>query len=95
MLTIEHFKSFANTPFKLELNEAELEAELIKVTPLKQHLPDLIRVPFSLLFEVHSETLPIQGNYRVKHDTMNDSTLFLVPVQSRNNGKHFLEAVFN
>lgn len=49
---------------------------------------------YSLLFRAPADTPPEQGIYRLEHDALSATDIFLVPVKQDGDGLYF-EAIFN
>ncbi|MBI3651452.1 MAG: hypothetical protein HY231_10575 [Acidobacteria bacterium] len=95
MLDLFQFSDFAaqlNTKFQMHLNEATvLEIELVEVA---KHGASTSPYQFSLRFAAPLNAPLAQGIFKMRHDSMGEQQLFLVPV-ARDNDHLYYEAVFN
>lgn len=98
-----HFKDFngcLNQPFTLELNNSELNDSStcpLKLISVDKH-PGSAKTgdheAFSVVFRGDSKLTLEQQIYRIKHDTLGDMELFIVPIGPDNKGMCY-EAVFS
>jgi hypothetical protein len=88
----ESFAERLNTRFAMRADDAQpFEAELIDVKSLAS---GELQESFSLMFLAPVDVPPSQGSYRLEHETLPASDVFLVPVKRDDDGLYF-EAVFN
>ncbi|MDX8392527.1 MAG: hypothetical protein R8K53_08200 [Mariprofundaceae bacterium] len=96
---INDFIKLQGEKFTLSDSQIAVHAELVEVKALQQCRDDAERVPFSLVFEFISETVPQQGLYRLTREPLDENVfsdpVFLVPIQPGEGGRHRLEAVFS
>jgi hypothetical protein len=94
-LTCDMFSEHVGETFRLALESGDtldlelIEAELSRIQETKSD-----RAPFALVFRGDPETVLPQCLYHLKHDTMGDVSLFLVPIGPDEQGMQY-EAVFN
>jgi hypothetical protein len=95
LLTLEDFTPFVNTTFSASLTVGNTEFVLVEARPL-QAAPNaqLLRAPFSLLFRSGAAVLFPQQTYTVRHSTIGEFALFLVPIAQEKDG-FIYQAVFN
>jgi hypothetical protein len=91
-LTHEEFSKYANTKFKVQVDEnTQVELDLIAVSELKLY-PQ--QEEFSLRFRGPLDTFLGQGVRDFTHDQMGQFELFIVPIKQDEQGFYY-EAVFN
>lgn len=98
-----HFNDFngcLNQPFTLELNNSELNDSAtcpLKLISVDRH-PNSAKAgdheAFSVVFRGDSKLALDQQIYRIKHDTLGDMELFIVPIGPDDKGMCY-EAVFS
>lgn len=96
--------------FTANINGEAIHFQLIEVADLKQDSIDksvqhkihdekfrekVREESFTLLFRADTAFELKQATYRLKHDTLGDVELFLVPVERKSGPWRFYEAVFN
>lgn len=90
----DDFKGCLNQPFNLELDSSSYPLTLISVD---KH-PDSAAIDdhevFSVIFRGDSSPALEQQIYRIKHDTLGDMDLFIVPIGPDDEGMRY-EAVFS
>jgi len=92
-LTHETFAPCLGQPFQIETDaEPALDCELVEVTPRSEQRDG--RRPFSLLFRGPAAPILPQRIYRLRHPTLGELDLFLVPIGPSGDGIGY-EAVFN
>ena len=88
-LTHTDFEPHVDTIFNVQPDnvrglEEELPLTLVQVRVSTLQVPvdpeRIKRQPFSLLFEAAPEVRLSQGNYTLRHETMPEMTIFMVPV---------------
>lgn len=90
---IDDFNGCLNQPFILEHNSAAYPLKLISVDRHSTSATVGEHETFSVLFRGDSNTVLAQQIYRIKHDTLGDMELFIVPVGPDEEGMCY-EAVF-
>lgn len=91
-LTKESFSENLNTKFRLPLpDEKFVELELVKV---ESHHSSPQQEMFSIFFRGSPEFFLPQGVYRLEHERLGTSDIFLVPLGKAQDGFTY-EAVFN
>jgi len=94
-LTEQEFSQHVGTKFQLTLDQREIELNLAEV---KGYLPgdneQTGMERFSVFFDGPAETRLPQTVYHLKHDSMGEFEIFLVPVAKNDQGFRY-EAVFN
>jgi hypothetical protein len=91
-LTKENLSENLNTKFRLPLpDEKFVELELVKVL---EHPSPAQQEMFSIFFSSSREFFLPQGTYRLEHERLGTSDIFLVPVGQDEGGFRY-EAVFN
>ena len=94
-ITIEDFKELLNQKIPIQFTPSiTLDAELIEVNLVKNYSP-LERSPFSFVLRTSQKTdyYP-QGSYIIKHPTLGDMYLFLVPIGLDSEGTKY-QAIFS
>lgn len=76
----------------MELEDGALTPMLLKKCDTRTDTP--LQECFSLIFVAREDTLPVQMMRSLKHATLGEMSIFLVPVKRDATGLHF-EAVFN
>lgn len=94
LLTLEHFTSCLNETFVAELQGMEANFVLVEATPLQGQRLDAARAPFQLLFHNTAPVLFPQQTYRMRHPTLGDVGIFMVPIAQNREGFVY-QAVFN
>lgn len=95
LLTLEDFAPHLNSTFTASLNDGNTEFVLVEARPLPQPpRVDAWRVPFSLLFRSGAAVLFPQQTYMVRHSTIGEFALFMVPIAQERDG-FIYQAVFN
>ena len=91
-LKLETFTDHVDSTFTVDAGGTPVElvlflAEPAKATPKGPGVPDTIREdPFSLLFRGPNEMTLDQRIYSMKHDTLGELALFIVPISQDANG---------
>jgi hypothetical protein len=81
-----------NSRFRLQVDGSdELELELTEVSELRVAQRQEF---FSVEFRCRSNSVLVQRIYRLKHERLGESDLFLVPIRKDDQGVYY-EAVFN
>lgn len=94
MLTIKDFRAVLDSDFHLEYDDIQEKLKLVEVSPLNTDtVTDGQTEPFSLLFKSESTTVKEQGAYPLKHNTLNDMHVFLVPISADETSVSY-EAIF-
>jgi hypothetical protein len=96
-LTADTMRPFVGDRFTIDLDGGTtFEMTLDDVTVvLEKHLsPRLKRDSFALYFSGPQNVLLKQGTYPVKHPTLGELTIFLVPKRQLDNGTFEIEAIF-
>ncbi len=92
-LTLERFRTHLNSHFTLPFENSEpIRLQLVEASALES-TPRLQRQPFSLLFKGPQEPCLSQASYHLLHEDLGQLLLFLVPIQSDDQGTDY-EAVF-
>ena len=94
LLTLEHFSGCVNETFTAALNEGEIEFVLVEARPLQVPMQNLIRAPFSLLFRNTAVFLFPQQIYQMRHPSLGEVGIFLVPIAREREG-FLYQATFN
>jgi Domain of unknown function (DUF6916) len=94
LLTLDHFAGHVNETFPAKLNEGEVPFVLVEARMLSTQLPVGARAPFSLLFRNGSSFLFPQQIYQMRHPSLGDIGIFLVPVAREREG-FLYQALFN
>ncbi len=94
-LTLEMFGAVAGSSFEFTLQQGTTQAGILKEVQRLggSTLGPSVRAPFSLLFEVQSDTPLSQRTYPLRHHELGDLAMFLVPLRNEGN-RWTLEAVF-
>lgn len=92
-LTSADFQQYLNETFRLELDGAAIELELIEAKIVGGAFKEGGREAFSILFRGPEQPLLPQSLYRVTHSAMGTLDLFLVPIASGPEGTQY-ESVF-
>jgi Domain of unknown function (DUF6916) len=89
------FTPYLQQQFLLEAGGAEpLAVQLLQVTELGAAAPNAPRPPFSIILRGPRDRRLPQKIYTVRHATLGEMEIFLVPVAVDEKGYHY-EAVFN
>ena len=95
ILTEEEFSKHVGTQFYATVEDREVGLTLTQVKP---YMPDESRERnmerFSLFFDGPSDAFLPQQNFHMRHETMGEFEIFLVPISNGENGFRY-EAVFN
>lgn len=94
LLTLEHFAGCVNETFSATLSDMDVPFVLVEARPLQSSVPNLMRLPFSLLFRNTSAFLFPQQTYLMRHPRVGEVGIFLVPVAREREG-FLYQAVFN
>ncbi|HEV8692576.1 MAG TPA: hypothetical protein VGQ93_00085 [Lysobacter sp.] len=94
LLTLDHFTSLVNQTFPAALNEGEVPFVLVEARALANDRGAGARIPFSLLFRNASSFLFPQQIYRMRHPSLGEIGIFLVPVAREREG-FLYQALFN
>jgi hypothetical protein len=73
---------------------ARVDGTDLHLASVTQHGPGAQRVQFSLVFTTDADTLLPQGIQELRHPTLGDLALFLVPIGPGADGRHRYEAAF-
>ena len=94
-IDINTFSPYLDQRFRIHFEEQPTDAELIKVEKIgKGDATQGESVPFSLLFQTAPDPVYGQGNYRVVHEALGETLIFLVPIGPCKDGMCY-EAVFS
>jgi len=95
ILTEEEFSKHIGTTFYVKLGEREVNLTLAEV---KGFMPEPTEEKqmerFSLFFSGPADSYLPQQNFQMRHETMGEFEMFLVPIRNDENGLRY-EAVFN
>lgn len=94
LLTLEHFTPHVNETYLARLNDSEVDFVLVEARSLSTRPQSGMRVPFSLLFRNAASVLFPQQTYLMRHDSIGEIGIFLVPVARERDG-FLYQAVFN
>lgn len=96
LLTLDHFARHVNETFSAALNDGEVPFVLVEARALSssQVMPGAARVPFSLLFRNTSAFLFPQQTYLMRHESVGEIGIMLVPVAREREG-FLYQAIFN
>jgi hypothetical protein len=94
LLTLEHFSGCVNETFTAALNEGEIEFVLVEARALPARMPNAMRAPFSLLFRNTAVFLFPQQIYQMRHPSIGEVGIFLVPIAREREG-FLYQATFN
>jgi len=90
----DDFNSCLNQPFTLELSDSSVyPLKLISVDKYPGSAAPGVHEPFSVVFRGDSNTVLDQQIYLIKHCTLDDMELFIVPIGPDDEGMRY-EAVF-
>lgn len=88
---IEDYRPYLQGTFTL--TEPSGTLRVLRLEEAKSHIEDEFQTCFSLFFSSTGDALP-QQSYSVRHDTLGEFPLFLVPIRKKRDGILY-EAVFN
>jgi len=95
LLTLDHFAPYVNETYAAQINDGEVPFVLVEARALStQPQPMAARAPFSLLFRNGSAFLFPQQTYLMRHASIGEVGIFLVPVAREREG-FLYQAVFN
>lgn len=94
LLTLDHFTSHVNETYSAVLNDGEVPFVLVEARALSTRPEQGERVPFSLLFRNGSAFLFPQQTYVMRHASIGEIGIFLVPVARERDG-FLYQAIFN
>ncbi|MGJ7901287.1 DUF6916 family protein [Lysobacter sp. 1R34A] len=94
ILTLEHFAAHVNETYSAQLNDSEVPFVLVEARALSTRPQQGERAPFSLLFRNGSSFLFPQQIYVMRHDSIGEVGIFLVPVAREREG-FLYQAIFN
>ncbi|MFK3648925.1 DUF6916 family protein [Lysobacter enzymogenes] len=95
LLTLDHFASHVNETYAAQINDGEVPFVLVEARALgTSPQPMAARAPFSLLFRNGSSFLFPQQIYLMRHASIGEVGIFLVPVAREREG-FLYQAVFN
>ena len=95
LLSLDDFAPCLNTTFVASFNGGSTDFVLVEARPLAAPRGvDLLRAPFSLLFRSGAAVLFPQQTYMVRHSSIGELALFLVPIAQERDG-FIYQAVFN
>jgi hypothetical protein len=95
VLRLDHFAPRLNEAFTVEMDHGSTPFVLVEARPVGG--PPVVgatREPFSLLFHNAAAVLFPQRTYTMRHDSMGEFGIFLVPV-ARNADGFIYQALFN
>ena len=90
----EQFAACLNEDFEIVFPDGTLQLRLCEARPWGPAQPSNVRRPFSLTFLGRAGLRLPQQIYRMRHATLGEMEIFLVPVGDDRSGSTF-EAVFN
>ncbi|MGQ4582316.1 DUF6916 family protein [Lysobacter sp. F60174L2] len=93
LLTLQHFSNRINDTFSAALDDGEVAFELVEARAMPP-VPGAARAPFSLLFRNTAAFLFPQQIYRMRHASLGEVGVFLVPVARERDG-FLYQALFN
>lgn len=94
ILTLDYFAARLNETF-IAVSDGNASFVLIEARPLAAATQQgMLRAPFSLLFRNGSPIMFMQKIYRMKHESIGEVGIFLVPV-ARDREGFLYQAVFN
>jgi len=95
ILTEEEFSKHVGTQFYASFDDREVNLTLTEVKPyLRAETTDEAMERFSLFFDGPPDVLLPQQSFHVRHGSMGEFDIFLVPISGDANGFRY-EAVFN
>lgn len=94
LLTLEHFAGHVNETYSAQLNDSEVPFVLVEARALSTRPQPGVRAPFSLLFRNSSAFLFPQQTYVMRHASIGEVGIFLVPVAREQQG-FLYQAIFN
>jgi len=95
MMTLDDFTGLVNQTFAASLQDGEMPFVLVEARSLAAGAPqDALRVPFSLLFRSTASFPLPQQIYRMRHPSLGEVDIFLVPVAREREG-FLYQASFN
>lgn len=94
-LTLEDFSTHINETFMADVDQGRTPFTLVEAKPLPAPIQaGAVRAPFSLVFHSALQVLLPQRIYQMKHASMDEFGIFLVPV-ARNRDGFLYQAVFS
>ncbi|RUL69088.1 DUF6916 family protein [Dyella choica] len=94
-LSAEDFAPHLNETFHVDVGESRTPFLLVEIKPMPvRMLPGMVRAPFSLVFHNSAAIVFPQKIYQMRHDSLGEFGIFLVPV-ARNRDGFLYQAVFN
>lgn len=94
LLTLENFAGCVNETFTAAFNSMNVDFVLVEARPLEGYFAGAMRAPFSLLFRNSAPILFPQQIYAMRHSSIGEVGIFLVPV-AQERGGFLYQAVFN
>lgn len=94
-LTFEDFSPHVNETYSVAIQGSQMDFTLVEARPLQARVqPGVTRAPFSLLFLNASTLLFPQQIYTMRHQSIGEAGIFLVPVARHRDG-YLYQAIFN
>ena len=95
LLTEEDFSKHVGTKFYAKLGEREVDLTLSEVRGYVPEPTEQKKMErFSLFFDGPADSFLPQQNFEMRHETLGQLDIFLVPIKGDENGFRY-EAVFN
>lgn len=94
LMTLEQFAGCVNETFYAAINDGEIEFVLVEARPIEMRVPHPTRAPFSLLFRNGAAFLFPQQIYQMRHPSIGEVGIFLVPIARERDG-FLYQALFN
>ncbi|MGH8079228.1 MAG: DUF6916 family protein [Lysobacter sp.] len=94
LLTLEHFAGHVNETYTAQLNDSTVPFVLVEARAMSTRPEQSARMPFSLLFRNGSSFLFPQQIYLMRHESIGEVGIFLVPVARERDG-FLYQAIFN
>jgi len=92
---LSHFAGHLNETFKVDIDQISTSFVLVEARPLPYRpTAGMVREPFSLLFRHEAAVVFAQRIYTMKHDSLGEFGVFLVPI-ARDRDGFIYQALFN
>ncbi len=90
----EQFAACLNQDFEIVFPDGILPVKLTEAKRWGPDQPATVRQPFNLTFRLEKSLRLPQGTYKLRHATLGEMEIFIVPIAMDQTGSIF-EAVFN
>jgi len=92
---LSHFAGHLNETFKVDIDQISTSFVLVEARPLPYRpTAGMVREPFSLLFRNEAAVVFPQRIYSIRHDSLGEFGIFLVPI-ARDRDGFIYQALFN